>query len=355
MASDPTSQDKHGGADGASRKDVTSVGPTGLWGQLTGALSDIKLAHSVFALPFAVLAAFIATPAMRSMHNTADRHAAIPSREDTWRTFAWQLGLIVVCMVLARTWAMLVNRLADRRFDADNPRTAGRVFASGQLSSTVGWRTAVLAAVGFLAACAGFIPISDNFWPIFLGVPVLIWIAAYSYTKRFTALCHLFLGGALAASPLAATIAVDPSALASETTGFSIALLSGFVLLWVAGFDVAYALADITFDRRAGLFSIPAAMGLRGALWVSRALHAGAFTALVFAIRADPRFGVVMWIAVGVVGSMLIAEHGVLAKRGVAGLPIAFFTLNGCVSVVLGVAGCLDIAFFDPLLTRPPL
>ncbi len=305
------------------------------------ALSDIKIAHTVFAMPFALLAAFLVSPAFQA-HKLA-------SGESPWRPsspqarFGLQLLLIVLCMILARTWAMLINRLADRRFDKDNPRTARRVIPSGQLSPRHATTTALGAAACFVLACAVFHVLFQNPWPIILSIPVLAWIALYSYTKRFTFLCHLFLGGALAASPIAAAIAVNPTLFLSSPFSTRILLLSAFVLFWVAGFDIAYALQDIDFDRRAGLHSIPARLGPRGSLWVSRIFHCIAFTFLFLASRADPRLGPIFLAAVGAVGALLIYEHIVLAQRGVAGLPIAFFTINGVVSCLLGAAGITDI------------
>ncbi|MBL8744865.1 MAG: UbiA family prenyltransferase, partial [Phycisphaerae bacterium] len=159
------------------------------------ALSDIKIAHSVFAMPFALLAAFLSSPDLQGSTMTSARPR-----------FYVQLLLIALCMVLARTWAMLINRLADSRFDHDNPRTARRVFASGRLTLRQGWAIALVCATAFVAACGAFV-LFNNSWPLILSLPVLAWIALYSYTKRFTLLCHLFLGGALAASPIAAAIA----------------------------------------------------------------------------------------------------------------------------------------------------
>jgi len=294
------------------------------------ALADIKLAHSVFALPFALLAAVM----------VIDR---VPASE-RWAL----LGLIVLCMIAARTWAMLVNRLADHRLDKDNPRTARRAIASGALGVRDGWALALASAGLFLAGCAGFLLVSANPVPLVLGVPVLGWIALYSYTKRFTALCHLFLGTALAISPLCAVLAIDPLALGVlggelGPTGWSVILLSGFVALWVAGFDVAYALQDYEYDRGVGLHSVPSAVGVKGSLWVSRGLHLAAYAALVGAWLVEPRLGWVFGGAVIAVAGLLVFEHRVLAKRGVAGLPLAFFTLNGVVSVLLGLAGIVDV------------
>lgn len=291
--------------------------------------SDIKLAHSVFALPFAVLAAFLAGP--------FPNPGPVPLRR-----FLTQLALIVVCMVLARTWAMVVNRLADRTIDARNARTRMRPFASGALSTRAGIAVAGVCALLFCAVTSLFWLLYANFWPLALSLPVLAWIAFYSFTKRFTALCHVFLGGALAASPLAATIAIDPVSL-----GPPVYWLAGFVLLWVAGFDVIYALQDRDFDRSAGLHSVPARLGSTGAAWVSRLLHGAALASLVLAWESEPRLGALFGGAMILVGTLLIWEHVVVsralrAKDQKPALNVGFFTLNGIVSCVLGVAGCLD-------------
>jgi 4-hydroxybenzoate polyprenyltransferase len=254
---------------------------------LTTALGDIKLAHSVFAMPFAILGAALAFE--------PDPGAA---------RVAVVLALVVVCMVFARTWAMLVNRLADARFDADNPRTAGRAVAAGRLSVRQGWLVALGSALLFCATAALFWPLTGNAWPAILCVPVLGFIALYSYTKRFTALCHVFLGAALAISPLAAGIAVRPESLADVPALWFIA---GFVLLWVL-------------------------------------LHAAAYVLLIAAAFNEPRFGIVFLASVAAVGLLLMNEHWLLARRGRAGIPMVFFTYNGIASVVLGLAGLLDVA-----------
>ena len=288
--------------------------------------ADIKLAHSIFALPFAILAAVLAGPGR-------DASAA------QWKAFGFTLLLVVICMVCARTWAMLFNRLVDRGFDSGNARTARRVFAAGTLSAKTGWMAAGLAAAGFVGACSLFWLLNSNPWPLILSLPVLAWIAFYSLTKRFTALCHVFLGGALAASPLAAAIAVNPQQVLSMP---SIAWLAAFVLCWVAGFDIIYALADQDFDRSRGLSSIPAKLGTRGAILVSRGLHAAAAACLVTAWRQETRFGWIFGCAVVLVAALLVLEHVIVAKRGKAGLDMAFFTVNGVVSCILGVLGIVD-------------
>ncbi len=302
--------------------DATAT-PTGAWGgSLKLAAGDIKLAHSVFAMPFALLGAVLAKP------------------DGAWGRFAGQLALVMICMVLARTWAMLVNRIADRRIDAENPRTVRRAVASGALPVGRARTIALACAAIFVLVTSGFWLFFGNAWPLILAVPVLLWIAFYSYTKRFTALCHIFLGGALAASPIAAAIAIDPASLTTTPSLWWIALL---VVLWVGGFDVIYALQDADFDREVGLHSIPSALGTRGAIWTSRVLHAGAFAALVLAGRADARLGLLFLLATIGVGGLLIVEHAILARRGRAGIPMAFFTVNGVISCVLGVAGVADV------------
>ena len=300
-----------------------------LGSRLRTAAGDIKLAHSVFAMPFAVFAAFLA------------RAPGSP-----WPRFAGQLALVVVCMVCARTWAMMVNRLTDRRFDAANPRTARRAVASGRLSVRDASLFTAAAAAAFVAACALFFVLFKNPWPLALSLPVLAWIALYSFTKRFTLLCHVFLGGALGASPVAAALAVNPAALADlHGRGAVILLLAGMVVLWVAGFDVIYALQDVDFDRATGLHSIPSRLGPRAAIWISRVFHAGAFALLVVAAVPgfDPRLGWIFGAGVMLVGGLLIVEHVVLARRGKAGLEMAFFTVNGVVSCLLGLTGVVDL------------
>ncbi len=301
---------------------TTAKADTKLFSRLAIAAGDIKLAHSIFALPFALLAGSMAI-----------------KPETSVGTIATMLALIVLCMFFARTWAMMINRIVDRKFDASNPRTAGRAIAAGRLGVREGWLIALGAGLAFWIGAAMFWVLFNNFWPAALAVPVLAWIAFYSLTKRFTALCHVFLGGALAASPLAAALAVNPESLANPAIWW----LSAMVLLWVAGFDVIYALQDLEFDRGQGLKSVPARLGPDGAAWVSRVLHFAALAALIQARELDPRFGWIFGVGVVLIALLLVMEHLVLARRGEAGLDMAFFTLNGIVSVVLGATGLIDL------------
>jgi len=303
--------------------------PAGLMASLKLLAADIKLAHSVFALPFAVLGAVLAF-----VHGGG-----------TWSRFAGQVALVIACMVLARTWAMLVNRLVDRRLDAGNPRTAGRAFAAGKASPVLGWAVATACAAGFVGLAWLFLFAFANPWPLYLSVPVLGWLAFYSFTKRFTAACHAVLGASLAFSPIAAALAVAPSTLSGTP---ALWWTAGFVLLWVTGFDVIYALQDEGFDREQKLASIPTAMGLSGAIWAARLLHVGAFLALLSAWTAEPALSKFFAAAVGLTGVVLLVEHVVLTRSGRAagakpGLHAAFFTLNGVLSCVVGGAACADL------------
>lgn len=332
---------EHPVAESAPEPAIANTDKQSLLSKVAIAAADIKIAHSVFALPFALLAAFLAGPG---------RHAQ-PVDGSTGDSFGWiafsgKLVLIVLCMVFARTWAMLVNRLADRRIDAKNPRTAKRAFADKRLSTLDG--LLMLAGSGglFVGACAMFVLLYDNSWPLYGSLPVLAWIAFYSFTKRFTLLCHAFLGGALAISPIAAAVAIDPGALALLTdTGPSIWMLAAMVLCWVAGFDVIYALQDAEFDTGERLHSVPAKLGPKRAIALSRVLHLVCLAALLLAWWLNPNLGRVFGIAVAATAGLLVFEHLVLAKRGEAGLQMAFFTINGVISVVLGVAGIVDVFY----------
>ncbi|MFI4860739.1 MAG: UbiA-like polyprenyltransferase [Phycisphaerales bacterium JB063] len=298
--------------------------PLGVAGHIA---RDIKLTHTVFAMPFALLGAFLA--------------AGWAGRRPAWGEFA----LVVVCMVLARTVAMTVNRWADAGIDASNPRTAGRAVPGGRVSRRAMLFASLACAVGFVFAAAGFALFYANVWPVLLSPIVLVVVAGYSFTKRFTWLCHLFLGFALAISPVAAAIAIEPGALLASASGPlpSIWLLSAMVLCWVAGFDVIYALQDVEHDRSQGLFSMPSRLGVGPALWVSRALHIAAIVALVLAWYGSPLLGTLFGVAVLLTGALLILEHTLVWGSKTNHLSMAFFTVNGVISLLLGAAGILDV------------
>lgn len=306
--------------------------PTNLTKRLAAAAADIKLAHSVFALPFAVLATFLARPA-----------------DSPWTSFSAQLTLVILCMIAARTWAMLVNRWADANLDANNPRTINRAIPAGRLTRKDTAAFAIASALLFIALAAAFYPLFQNPWPLILSTPTLAFIAFYSFTKRFTLLCHIALGAALALSPIAATIAINPQAL---TTTPAIYPIAAMVLAWVAGFDIIYALQDEQHDRSTGLHSIPAKLGTKNAIRISRALHTTAVIALIAAATLEPRFGPLFYAATTATAILLITEHTIIHKRGIAGLNAAFFTVNGILSITLATLATTDILLHNP--TTPP-
>ena len=292
--------------------------------------ADIKLAHSIFALPFAILAAFMA----------AVRVNDFDGMSFNWRRFGGQLCLIVAAMVLARTVAMLSNRLLDREIDRDNPRTRGRALPSGRLRVRHAVGALVLCAVGFVVVCVGFGVLFENWWPLMLSLPVLVWISAYGLFKRFTAMCHLYLGSGLAIAPAAAALAIEPAAVVEQA---SVWWLCAMVLFWVSGFDVIYALQDVEVDRRDGLHSIPARFGVTRAMWLSRAMHALAMAVLVLVWQMDVRLECLFGIGTGVVALLLIVEHATVARWGTTKIAMTFLTLNGIISCLLGVVGVVDV------------
>lgn len=283
--------------------------------RLAAIAGDIKIAHSVFALPFALLATFLAA--------------------DGWPG-PGPLLLIVLCMVAARTYAMLANRYFDRDIDARNPRTAGRAIPAGRLGARDVLLGMVVTGGLLLAGAVMFGVLYDNWWPTYFAPLVLIWLGAYGLMKRFTLLCHFFLGAALGISPLAAALAINPSYLAEPVLWW----LAGFVMLWVGGFDVIYALQDMDIDRKEGLHSIPAKLGKTGALITARAVHLLALGALVMTYRTSPALDMLFFIGLCIVGLVLIVEHRAAMRDR---FTMAFFTANGVIAIVLGALGIADI------------
>ncbi len=285
--------------------------------------ADIKVSHSLFALPFALLASFMARPVSES-----------------WGRFAAQMALIVLCMVSARTFAMLANRIIDRDIDALNPRTHGRALPSGRVALRHAI-IALLASAGvFAIGCAVFGAVLGNWWPAALSMPVLAWIGSYGWLKRWTWLCHFYLGSSLAISPLAAALAVDPDALLTQP---ALWLLSVNVLCWVGGFDIIYALQDVEIDRAQSLHSLPARLGVGRALWISRLLHASSAACLLAVLALDARFGSLFAAGVGIVLILLIIEHAATAGGATTRIQLAFFTMNGLISCLLGILGIMSV------------
>lgn len=307
--------------------------------RLTHLAQDIKLSHSVFALPFAFLAAFMAAV---SEHPVGRGKGANSLAFEGLLPSGVELVLILICMACARTVAMLANRLVDARLDALNPRTAGRALPSGRLSRRYMIVTTWACAIAFIVATAGFLWLGDNPFPLMLSPLVLAWIAGYSYTKRFTWLCHLFLGSALALSPIAAAIAIQPAYIVSAQPW----LLALMVLCWVAGFDIIYALQDVVVDRQTGVYSMPANLGVEPALWGSRVLHVVALAMLVSLWMASPMLDAGFAVAVAIVAGLLIIEHALVWVSQTHHIHMAFFTLNGIISLLLGGLGIIDVVLY---------
>jgi 4-hydroxybenzoate polyprenyltransferase len=273
----------------------------------------IKFSHSIFALPFALAAVALAS-----------RGLPPPSPA--------RLLAILSALVGARTAAMGVNRIVDLRFDRANPRTRGRELVTGAVSLRAAVALTTLAAAAFVAAAIALSPLCAVLAPL-----ALLILIGYSYTKRFTWACHLVLGVALAGAPLGAWIAVRGGVSAP-------ALLLGLgVATWVGGFDVLYSLSDLAFDRAAGLHSIPARFGVRGALAISGALHVATLGALL-ALGRVAQLGTAYGAGVGLIAVILAWEHVIVRPGDLSRLGAAFFTLNGYVSMAFLGFTLLDLA-----------
>jgi 4-hydroxybenzoate polyprenyltransferase len=273
-------------------------------------LEMIRFAHTVFALPFAFMGAILAA-------------GGIPEV----RTLGW----VLVAMVGARSGAMGVNRLADRRLDAENPRTRDRALPRGLIQPGHARAFAAAAFLLFLLAAWQLNPLCLALAPL-----AILIVAGYSYTKRFTALSHLVLGLSLGLAPAGAWIAVTGS------LGAPAVVLAVAVLFWVAGFDVLYALMDVEFDRRRGLYSIPARLGVPAALWLARLFHALTFLGLALLI---PMLDLGWIYRAGLLLAVmpLVYEHLLLARHGPAKVHAAFTNVNGILSLTMFLATLGDL------------
>jgi 4-hydroxybenzoate polyprenyltransferase len=273
-------------------------------------LEMIRFAHTLFALPFAFMGALLAA-------------GGIPS--------APTLGWILAAMVGARSGAMGVNRLADRHLDAANPRTRDRALPQGRITPAAALAFTVAAFGLFLLAAWQLNPLCFTLAPI-----AILIVSGYSYTKRFTAASHLILGLSLALAPIGAWIAV------TGQLDLAPLVLGAAVLFWVAGFDVLYALLDVEFDRRTGLFSIPARLGAPAALWLARLFHLLTLAGLLLLV---PLLGLGWAYRAGLVlaAALLTYEHLLLARHGLKKLDVAFFNVNGILSVAMFLATVADL------------
>jgi 4-hydroxybenzoate polyprenyltransferase len=283
---------------------------TGILAKIKIILEMIKFEHTIFALPFAFTGALLALGSLPSVHQAV-----------------W----IIVAMVGARSAAMGFNRWADRHIDAANPRTSTRALPQGHVSSGQVLLFIIASSALLVLAASMLNPLSFYLSPLALAV-----VFFYSYTKRFTFLSHAFLGLAIAGAPLGAWIAVagrlEPAAV----------VLGSAVLFWLVGFDILYALQDMAFDRQAGLHSVPQRFGVRNSLRISRAAHAVTMLLLFWIYRMLP-VGLLYLTGVAVAAGLIIYEHSLVRENDLSKLNIAFFNMNGYISVTIFVFTLLDV------------
>jgi 4-hydroxybenzoate polyprenyltransferase len=273
--------------------------------------SLVRIEHTVFALPFAYAGALLAAGGWPG-----------------WAVMIW----ITVAMTGARTLAMALNRLLDAELDARNPRTAGRELPSGALTRGQVVALSAAALVAFLFAVFQLDPVVRWLWPL----PVAMFLT-YPYLKRFTWLCHFWLGACLALAPVGAWLAIVGGA------PWEAWVLGGAVLLWAAGFDLFYSLYDLDHDRREGLHSWAVRFGERGAFAGARAFHAATVALLAF-VGWGLGLGVAYWLGVAAVAALLLYEHAIVRPGDLRRLDAAFFTVNGVISIVFCVFVALEVA-----------
>lgn len=278
-------------------------------------LEMIRFEHSIFALPFALTGALLAW-----------RAGGFPTSG-----LAAQLGWIVLCMVSARSAAMAFNRLLDADIDARNPRTQSRHLPAGLLSTRFAWGFTILSSIAFLAGARALNPLCFYLAPVALAI-----LFFYSYTKRFTSFSHVVLGFCLGIAPAAAWIAVT-GGLDSRILALTLA-----VTLWTAGFDIIYSCQDFAFDQQAGLHSMPARLGIAGALWVARGFHLGMLAALAWMVAAFG-LGLLAWLGIAAVAALLAWEHSLVRADDLSRVNAAFFTANGYVSILFFLFWSADI------------
>lgn len=292
-------------------------------------LELIRFSHTIFALPFAILATVMAL------------RVPLPSGAPPVVRLQDLLG-ILACMVLGRSAAMAFNRLVDQRFDAANPRTANRHLPAGLLRPGEAIGLTVLCSLGFIASTLLFLP---NRVPLWGSVPVLLFLLGYSLAKRFTSAAHLWLGLALSLAPVCAWLAVRGEVVLEVPSDlWPAAILAAAVALWVTGFDIIYACQDEVFDRQAGLRSVPARLGARGALRLAAAAHGAMVAVLVVLPLASPVLGLgwLYYAAVAGIAGLLWYEHRLVRPDDLERVGVAFFNVNAIVSLVLLLAAGID-------------
>ncbi len=300
-------------------------------------LSLVKFSHTIFALPFAMIGFFLGLyyiDAPAQLIPGTQRSWFSPLYTDyivTWETIGIKFFLVLICMVTARSAAMAFNRYLDRSFDAKNPRTAIREIPKGIISPNSALRFVIVNCILFVAATFFINRICFYLSPVALFV-----VLFYSYTKRFTPLCHLVLGLGLSLAPIGAFLAV--------TGKFEVLplLFSFAVIFWVSGFDIIYALQDVDFDNSQNLYSIPTAVGKNKALRVSELLHVISATCVIVA-GVLGHFHWLYWIGIAVFVGMLLYQHSIVKPTDLSKVNIAFMTANGIASVVFALFVIADL------------
>ncbi|NCX99315.1 MAG: 4-hydroxybenzoate octaprenyltransferase [Planctomycetia bacterium] len=294
-------------------------------------LELVRFSHTIFALPFAVMAALIA------IRLGGDGRWSLA---EPWSLARPVLG-ILACMVAARTAAMAFNRLVDRAIDAENPRTAARHLPRGAVSAGEVLGLVVASAAAFIAATLLFLP---NWLPLVLSVPVLAWLLGYSFAKRFTSLAHLWLGAALGLAPVAAWIALRGETLLRDPVDLLPAAILGLaVTTWVAGFDIIYACQDAAFDAAHGLHSVPARLGVPRALRRAKWLHLVTLLVLAALPVIVPQLGWIYVAALAAIAALLAWEHALVRPDDLSRVNQAFFTANAAIGLVLLAAIAADL------------
>jgi 4-hydroxybenzoate polyprenyltransferase len=285
-------------------------------------LSLIKFSHTLFALPFAIIGFFLGVYHQQTLS---------VSERITIGELAIKFVLVLICMVTARSAAMAFNRYLDRHFDAQNPRTAIREIPKGLIAANNALRFVIVCCLLFMITC-WFI----NALCFYLSPVALFVILFYSYTKRFTALCHIVLGVGLSLAPIGAFLAV--------TGHFAVLplLFSGAVICWVSGFDIIYALQDVEFDQSRQLYSIPVWLGKKNALVVSSLLH---LVSALFVLTAGlyGLFGYWYWLGMALFTGMLIYQHAIVKPHDLSRVNLAFMTANGIASVMFSLFVITDM------------
>ena len=297
-------------------------------------LSLVKFSHTIFAMPFALIGFFLGIykfqPTMWNLNSTVGWGWDITNFV-LWREIGLKFILVILCMVFARSAAMAFNRYLDKNYDAKNPRTAVREIPSGIISERNALIFVFINCIAFIV-CTFFI----NGICFFLSPVALFVILFYSYTKRFTNLCHLILGLGLSLAPIGAYLAL--------TGKFNIlpVLFSFTVLFWVSGFDIIYALQDVDFDKENNLYSIPVSTGKKNALMISGLLH---FLSAACIVGAGfyGGFGWLFWLGVMFFLSLLIYQHTLVSPENLSKVNVAFFTTNGIASVIFCIFVLLDL------------